>query len=253
MRKQHFHFADLIGPVHIVCRLNRRTWAYCQVEGSEADFEHPPVIKGTSKKHKASKFYLKDKGEGRFHICYEGTKERQRDMGYLVVQRSNLPNTRINVAMSAQQYGQDDFVFELNERFPDHPQLRTLSDWPRKGAAVHISVVRGRSFYHWLPERFYIKMNGEVPNVSDQPHTVVVGRRVEPGDEATPDQPHAEDSNVPEQPYTISFVSDGNLSDPRLNFYCERASPTPTKYFNCIEFVNPDDKTKRCLNLYIHR
>ena len=83
------------------------------------------MITGTTKEEEASRFYLDDKGSNRFRfLYYKGAEEREAERGYLAVQHSRLPaaNTQINVAMSAQQYDEDDFTFEVKERFPHDPK-----------------------------------------------------------------------------------------------------------------------------------
>ena len=120
------------------------------------------MVGGTTDGEKASRFYLDDKGNGRFCIHYydetSDVQHRECNSRRLYVRRSQLPNAaQIRVAVSDGEYDKvQDLVFNMATRFRD-TEPYSVNDWPGKGDMVYLTVSQNR--FLWWDKKFYIRMD----------------------------------------------------------------------------------------------
>ena len=154
----HTGFAPLVGPIVISCKhgtdpeLREVFW----------EVKEDGVVGGTTDGEKASRFYLDDKGNGRFCIHYYGktvdVQFEDCNCRRLYVKRSKLPNADIRVAVSNWEYDEkQDLLFEITTRYRVSDPY-SVHDWQRKRDMVYLSVSKNQ-FLRWGKKAFYIQMN----------------------------------------------------------------------------------------------
>ena len=155
----HTGYAPLVGPIVISCKQ--------RIDGPELkevfwEVKEDGVVGGTMDGGRASRFYLDDKGKGRFCIHYydetSDVEYRECNSRRLYVRRSQLPNAaQIRVAMSDGEYDKvQDLVFNMATRFRD-TEPYSVNDWPGKGDMVYLTVSQNR--FLWWDKKYYIRMD----------------------------------------------------------------------------------------------
>ena len=155
----HTGYAPLVGPIVISCKQ--------RIDGSEHrevfwEVKEDGVVGGTTDGVKASRFYLDDKGKGRFCIHYydktSNVQHRECNSRRVYVRRSQLPNAaQIRVAVSDGEYdNMQDLLFKVTTRFRDSGPC-CVNDWQGNGDMVDLAVLKNR--FLWWKKKFYIQMD----------------------------------------------------------------------------------------------